>query len=373
MKPIFGWIARALLGAAVWCTVAQAETGPRRPAVTAQVEVWDTAMNAAVRELKSNHLAEAITLCEQALTIARELGPRDTHLSRSLVLRAEIAMWEKKNDRAEALFHEAIEVCERALGKDNPELVHPLSSLANYYYFVAPQYEKVAGLFERVLAIVEHAPQRDEHQVIMWSRNLGLVYQQLRQYERAEPCFQRAIALAEQHDPTWVTHELVTSAEFYRAWRKFDRAEAQAQRALELRERALAQEPKDVDRKLDVVVAIDEVAAVCLEAGKVERAEALSRRSLELAESFMQPDQPDLQPRLAALAAALRARGKSEEAVAVYQRLLRLTEKNLGPDSPEVAGVLGHYAAALHSLQRGEEAAALEQRAAKIQRVSSTL
>lgn len=330
-------------------------------------------MDSAMRALKSNHLNDAIKLCEQAMDMARTFGPHDSRLSRSQVLRAEIAMWEKKYDRAEQLFQEAVATCEQAVGPKHRDLVHPLSSLANFYYYVVPHRDRVAVLFERILDLVDHAPNRDERDVIMWSRNLGMIYRELEDFTRAEPLYARAVALAQKVEPDWVSHEYLSSAEFYRAWKKYDRAEALALQALELREQGSKAAPDNVDRKLDVAVALDELGAIHTAAQKLEAAEADCRRSLKIIEAFMTADQPDLRPRLTALASVLNARGKLDEASTVYQRLLTLTEKNLGGESPELATVMSNYAAVLHQQKKAKEAVAMEERAAAIRNRAATM
>ena len=337
------------------------------PAPQAQA-LWTQTVTAAEHALKSNQLADAVELAEAAITQSRGFGPHDTHLARSLVLRAEICLWQKETDRAEALFQKAVTACETAVGPRSRELVYPLSSLANFYTYVVPQRQRVAVLFKRILAIVEQAPDRDEHDVLLWSRNLGLLYSEMGDCARAEPYYVRALALAAKVDPNYVTHEQLGAAAFYRHWRHFDHALALANSALAARERALAAAPRDVDAKLDVAVALDELGAIHLAAGQLSAAEAACRRSLALVDSFMPPDQPDLQPRIAALAAVYRAEQQPRLAAAEYQRLLRLTEKNLGPDSSDTATVLLDYAAVLRELRQPNEAASLQARADSIHR-----
>lgn len=327
---------------------------------------WDALMMNSVKALKSNRLSDSIQLCEQAITLAHAFGPKDTHLARSQVLRAEIYMWEKDNPHAEAMFQSAVATCEQAVGPDHPEMVHPLVSLANFYYYVDVHYDRVAALFTRILGIVERTPGHDLHQEILWCRNLGLVYQQMRDFTRAEPLFARAVALAEKVDPVWLPHEELTAAAFYRAWGRTDRAEALAGRALAQREQALATTPQDVDAKLDLAVTLDELTEIHLAAAQPLAAEQTARRSLALVESFMTAEQPELVPRLAELASALQARAKYDEAAPLMQRALALAEKNLGPTSAELAPLLSQYASLLQAMKRPAAAAQMQTRAESI-------
>ena len=325
-------VRRLLVLLLVAATPLGAEPTPR-----SQPPDWDQLMTDSVKALRNNHLPDAIALCEQATQLARGFATNDTRLARSQTLRAEIYLWERNNDLAEQTFRLAVSSCEKAVGPNDPALVHPLSSLANYYYFVVRRYDQVVVLFERILKIVSSAPHPNNRDVIMWSRNLGSVYETTGRFDQAEPLFNRAVALAEAHDADWLPHELLTAADFYRAWGKCEKAEPLAQRALAIREKALAQ--GGVDAQSDVAVALDTLGAVYLAWSKPEQAEASYQRSLNLVQSFLSPDDADLAPRLAGLAEALRLQGKIDPSESLYRRALGITEKNAGVDSPEAAAL----------------------------------
>jgi tetratricopeptide (TPR) repeat protein len=343
-----------------------APSGPLRPSAEQALQIWTDTVNDAQQALKSGRLPDAIRLAEAAIAEARTFGAQDTHVARALVLRAEIYLWEKKPDRAEAAFKDAVAECERAVGPHSPELVHPLSSLGNFYYYVQPHYDRVAALFERIVDIVDHATPQDDEQVIMWSRNLATIYQQMGDFARAEPLFARAVALTEKLHPEWSSHEQLTQARFYREWKKYDRATEIASRALEWRERALKADATNVDRKLDLSVALDELAAIYLAAEKLDLAETTARQSLANVDTFMGPTNSERGPRLASLADILRARKKFDEAAATFRQLVTLTETSLGPESIPLADVLTKYAGVLRELQQTDEAAKLEARAASM-------
>lgn len=324
-------------------------------------------MTGTMKALKANNVPESVRLCDEAIGLAGKFGPADTRLSQSQVLRAEVYMWEKKNDLAEQTFKQAIASCEKAVGSNDVALVHPLSSLANFYYFVVVRYDQVIPLFQRILNIVETAPQRNNRDLIMWSRNLGMVYQQTGRYAEGEPLFKQAVALAEQTDAEWLPHELMTSADFYRAWGKYDQAEAQARRALAIREKALAP-AGGIDAQLDVAVCLNGLGAIYLAWAKPDKAEAAYRRSLTMIQTFMSPDQADLVPHLEGLAAAFRAQGKYDQAEPLYQRALAITEKNLGADNLNTAALLEKYAGLLKDMKKPAEAKALLDRAETIRK-----
>ena len=308
-------------------------------ASTQDLQSWDSLMLNSSKALKANRLEEAIGNCDHALDLARTFGAADTHLSRSQVLRAEIYMWQKRNDLAEQSFKDAVANCEKAVGASGQEMVYPLASLGNYYFYYDVHLDRVAALNERILGIVEHAPAPNERDIVMWSRNLAIVYQQMGRNDLAERYFDQAVARAEKSLPDWLPHELLTAADFYKVEGKWDQAVAMALRAVSIREKALAG-GDNVDAKMDLVVALDEFGAIDQARGKLERAEGTFRRSLSLAETFMKADQADLLPRISNLASVLAARGNYVEADALMQRAIALTKANFAPDGPEVAAVV---------------------------------
>lgn len=341
--------------------------GAGSPPNTEETQKWEQLMTDTMKALRANNVAESARLCDEAIGMAGKFGPADTRLSQSQVLRAEVYMWEKKNDLAEQTFKLAVASCEKAVGSNNVALVHPLSSLANFYYFVVVRYDQVVPLFQRILNIVENAPARNNRDIIMWSRNLGMVYQQTGRYAEGEPMFKRAVALAEQTDAEWLPHELLTSADFYRAWGKYDQAEALAKRALAIREMALMP-AGGIDAQLDVAVCLNGLGAIYLAWAKPDKAEAAYRRSLAMIQTFMSADQADLAPPLEGLAAALRAQGKYDQAEPLYQRALAITEKNLGADNLNTAVLLEKYAGLLKDMKKPAEAKNLQERAETIRK-----
>ncbi len=337
------------------------------PPTTEEVQHWEQLMTDTAKALRANNVAESVRLCDEAMDLAGKFGPTDTRLSQSQVLRAEVYLWQKKKDLAEQTFKLAIASCEKAVGSNDVALVHPLSSLANYYYYVAVRYDLVVPLFQRILNIVENASARNNRDIIMWSRNLGMLYQQMGQYAKGEPMFQQAVAVAEKTDAEWLPHEELTAADFYRAWGKYDQAEALANRALAIREKVLTS-AGGVDAQLDLAVTLKNLGATYLAWGKPDKAEAAYRHALALIDTFMSPAQTDLTPFLEGLAEALRAQGKYDQAEPLYKRALAITEKSLGADSTETEAVLEKYAALLKDMKKPAEAKDLQDRAEKIQK-----
>jgi tetratricopeptide (TPR) repeat protein len=332
---------------------------------------WQQLMIDTEKSLKSSNVPRAICLCDEALNMAEKFGPADIRLSKTQDLRAKVYLWEKKNDLAEQTFELAVTSCEKAVGSNDVALVDPLSSLANFYFQGAVRYNQVLPLYQRILNIVQNAPDRNNRNIIMWSRNLGIVYQQMGRYAEGEPFFEQTVALAEQNDLEWLPYELLNAADFYRAWGKYGHAEIMAKRALAIREKAMKAD-NGVDTQMDVVNCLNNLGMTYLAWSKPDKAEDVYRRSLAMLQTFMTEDQTDLIPYLEGLAAALHAQRKLDEAEPLYQRAVEVAEKNLGPENPETAILLEKYAALQIDLKKPAEAKVLLERAESIRKQNAT-
>jgi tetratricopeptide (TPR) repeat protein len=263
-----------------------------------------------------------------------------------------------KKDQAEQTYQDAIASCEKTVGPKNRDLIIPLQSLANFYYYTKVRYDQVASLYQRILDIVRAAPAPDPLEVAQWERNLADVYHLHNQNARAEDFYQKALASAESatNAPAGETVQYLQAlGDFYRNDGRCDQAESVLKRALAIRERA-AGSGSNPDAELDVAVCCDYLGQTDLAWNKPAQAESVYRRSLAIVEKVAGADSPDLSPRLLGLAKALRAQKKYPEAESQYKRALEITEKSFGPNAPQVADVLDQYATLLTDMKRTEDA-----------------
>ena len=319
---------------------------------------WRVLIYNSTRAMRANDLEAAARFAGEALDLAGAFGSTDTRLSKSQMQMAEVYRHQGTNDLAEQMFKAAVASCEKAAGTNQPDLIPPLESLANFYYYTKVQYDQVASLYQRILNIIRAAPAPNPLEVARWERNLAEVYHLQGQNVLAEACYQQALAAAESVTNAPEGNQvqyLLALADFYRTGAKYTEAEAMAKRALAIREKAL--EPgADPDAELDVAVCCDALAQICLAWDKPDQAELFYDRSLPLAEKVAGAGSPDLTPRLMGLAQALRAQKKYAAAEAQYKRALAITEKNTGPESAPVAEVLDQYASLLDEMKKPQDA-----------------
>ena len=100
-------------------------------------------------------------------------------------------------DRAVVVTKKALEVAEKNIGPDHPDVAESLNNLA-LLYRIQGQYAQAEPLYQRSLAIWEKALGPDHPGVATSLNNLALLYQTQGQYAQAEPLYQRSLAIWEK-------------------------------------------------------------------------------------------------------------------------------------------------------------------------------
>src|SRR6266498_2872568 len=141
---------------------------------------------------------------------------------------------------------------------------------------------------------------------------------------------------------------------------KYDEALSLVERALEIRERLLGTEHRDV------AAGIDSLAGVYSDRGEYVKAEPLYLRALAIREKALGIDHPDTATGASNLGKLYHYQGKYGEAEPLYKRSLDIREKALGKDHPSTAQSLNNLAFVYEYLGKYAEAEPLYKRALDI-------
>src|SRR5215470_19768257 len=102
-----------------------------------------------------------------------------------------------KCDEALPYFEGALEIRERILGPDHPDVSQAITGLATLHYFKG-EYSKAEPLYQRALAIKEKSLGPEHPDVAHTLNNLAALYSVLGDYAKAEPLMRRALAIKEK-------------------------------------------------------------------------------------------------------------------------------------------------------------------------------
>src|SRR6266542_4150391 len=301
----------------------------------------------------ADKLDEALTFAERALEIReRLLGTEHPDVAASIDNLASIYTGNAEYVKAEPLYRRALAIREKALGKDHPETAKSLNNLAEVYR-IQGKYLEAEPLYKRALEIQEKALGKDHLEIAESLNNLGALYYSQGKYVETEPLFRRAFeirekALGKDHSDT--AQSLANLAVLYSEQGKVVEAEPLYKRALDIFEKALGKDHPYTAGSLN------NLALLYYSQGKYVEAEPLYNRALDITEKALGKDHPNTAIGLSNLAEVYRAQGKYGEAEPLYNRALDIREKALGKDHPNTAIGLSNLAELYRAQRKYEEA-----------------
>ncbi len=264
-----------------------------------------------------------------------------------------------KYAEAEPLYRRSLEIKEKVLGPDHPDVAISLNNLAALYEKQG-KYVEAEPLHKRSLEIREKALGRDHPDVANSLHNLAVLYEKQGKYAEAEPLYKRSLEISEKalgRDHPHVASSLSNLALLYESQDKYVEAEPLFQRSLEIREKAFGSDHPSVANSLH------NLTVLYVSQGKYVEAESLYKRSLEINEKALGRDHPDVASSLSNLAGLYVSQGKYAEAESLNKRSLEIREKAFGSDHPSVATSLNNLALLEAARNRPETAVSHLQRA----------
>ena len=271
-------------------------------------------------------------------------------------------MYANRYSEAEALFRQALAICEKHLDPNRPELSQSLNNLGGLL-FATNRSVEAEPLLRRALAIDEKARGSDHPDLAIRLALLAQLLMATNRVADAEPMMQRALAITEKRfgpDHPAVARQLDILAALLRTTNRRKEAETHLRRALNIDEKSLGGDHP--------IVAYDlrGLAMALQGSDHPEEAEPLLRRALAIHEKSLGTDHLLTGGTLEGLALALYGLNRLDEAKPYFRRALAILDKNLGPTHPYVAFTLNNLAVLSAEQGNWTEAAALGQRAKRV-------
>ena len=233
-------------------------------------------------------------------------------------------------------------------------------------------YEKqAAGQTDEAISLAQSALQSaekdlgPEHATVAMSlAALAQLYDQKGNYNRAEPFYLRALAIAEKPgsglEPFFAATLLNGLGRLYDLRGDFLRAESHYKRALDIQEKTLG--PEDTQ----LATTLTNLGVMYQAKGDYAQAEPLLLRALAIREKASGTEEIFIIQSLKSLASLYETKGEYDKAGPLLQRVVSKLEKLLGADNPIIAAALSDFA--LHYKNQGDyvKAEQLYQRAIAI-------
>lgn len=283
-------------------------------------------------------IKESETLRRQALEIQEKiLGPDRPEIAERLDNLAVVYSQYQKSVRDIPLFQRALVIRERALGPKHPDVARSLHNVANQYSERetidadgGTQEAERFPVIRRALSIREEAFGPDHPEVAESLASLVSLYECNGRFDKAEPLLERVLTILQKCLPPEhpsVVWGLSALAHFYKRFEKPSKAEPAFRSVLTLLEKFLGPEHSDV------ATCLESLAEVCHSQNNLAEALLLYERALAIRETpdFVAPpfQSRDLGNNLVQIARLYREQGKINEAEKVFQRAMT---QDYGPD-----------------------------------------
>ncbi len=232
---------------------------------------------------------------------------------------------------AEPLYHRALEASERVLGREHPQTLTSVNNLAELFRSKG-DYDAAEPLCRRALEASERVLGSEHPHTLLSVNNLALLLCKRGDYNGAEPLYRRALepmerVLGGEHPHTLLS--VNNLAGVLESKGDYGGAEPLYRRALEAMERVLGGEHPHT------LASVNNLAGVLESKGDYDGAEPLYRRALEAIERVLGHGHPNSLGSTNNLAALLYRKGDYDGAEPLYRRAVESARKLLGPNHPD--------------------------------------
>lgn len=273
--------------------------------------------------------AEGVIWGRVALSSAKHIG--DTGAAAvSMRFLGVVLLDQGKHDQAEELLRDALEIQERSLGPNHPDVAVSLSDLARVLMEQGKQ-EEAERLSRRVLEVQEQVQGMDHPVVGRAATTLGDILSGQQRHREAEPLYRRALEI---HERTWGPYHLdvawsaVGLGETLLSQERYEEAEPLLRQALKIQQEQWGGEHHEVAR------AAGSLAEVLLMREGYEEAEQLFRQALTIQERVWGPNDINVAWCVTGLGEALLGQERYDEAEPLFRRALVLHERVWGAEDP---------------------------------------
>ncbi|KAK4223171.1 putative kinesin light chain [Podospora fimiseda] len=299
---------------------------------------------------------QALQLCEKVL--GKEHPDTLTSMNRLALVLDSLGKYEE----AEQMNRQALQLREKVLGKEHPST---LTSMHNLAVVLASQgkYEKAEQMHRQELQLKEKVLDKEHPSTLTSLSSLASVLGRRGKYEEAEQMHRQVLQLREnvlgkEHPDTLISiHNL---ARVLASQGKYEEAEQMNRQVLQLKEKVLGKEHPDT------LASIHNLARVLASQGKYEEAEQMNRQELQQCEKVLGKEHPETLTSMSSLASVLGRRGKYEEAEQIHRQELQLSEKVLGKEHPDTLASMSSLALVLDSQGKYEEAEQMNRQALQL-------
>ncbi len=245
-----------------------------------------------------------------------------------------------KYDEAIPLAERVLEMRQKLLGTEHPDVALSLNNLA-FLYFSQGRYNQAEPLLIQALEMRQKLLGTEHPDVATSLNNLALLYHSQGRYSQAEPLYRQALEMRQKLLGTEhpdVATSLNNLALLYRSQGRYNQAEPLYIQALEMTQKLLGTEHPSV------ATSLNNLALLYRSQGRYNQAEPLLIQALEMTQKLLGTEHPDVATSLNNLAGLYQSQGRYNQAEPLYKQALEMRQKLLGTEHPLVATSLNNLA-----------------------------
>ena len=223
-----------------------------------------------------------------------------------------------RDNEAETLFTQALEIQKRILGPEHPKTLNTMFGLASVYVQLGRR-DEAETLFTPTLEVTKRIL-GPEHPQTLWSMmGLAHIYGEQGHYDEARTLYLQTLEIqtriqgAENRDTLWTMNSL---AILYRDQRRYDEAEPLFTQVSEVRKRVLGPENRDT------LSSTGGLAHVYWNQGRNDEAESLFTQTLRIQMRILGSEHPDTLWTMRNLAGLYASLGRHDEAEPLAREVL---------------------------------------------------
>lgn len=290
---------------------------------------------------------EAIPVAERLYELTkRHLGASHYDTAAAMNDLGELYRLTSDYDRARPLLEGALEIWEQ----NKSQLQDQSTSVSSLLDFVLnKKRRKIAIIDQNIAAALD---------------NLGGLYRQTGDYQKAESRYLRALEIRERvlgPSHTITARTLNNLAGLYHVAGSYEKSARLYERALAIRRRVLG------EKHPDTATIMDNLGVLYHQLGRVFRARSLFEKALAIRDQALPDSHPAIVNSLNNIGASYLDTGQIDRAEPLFERALAIREKTLKPGQVDIAESLGNLAQVYTQKRDYEKARSLWQRSLAIQ------
>lgn len=256
-------------------------------------------------------------------SLQRSSGPHSQELARVLTDLAGLYASTGRPAEAEPLYRQTINIYEKHLGPDHPDMARHMANLGWLYVHRLSRTADAEPLYRKAIALYKKSSDTSDLELAQYLYVLSEILRTQSRHAKVEPILKQVLAIRQKAtgpDHPEVGKIYIKLAETCRALNKFSRAEKFCAEGVRIYEKALGPEHPET------AGARNNLANIYLEMGQYAKAERIYIRAVAILEKTMQ-DHPILASALENMAILYRRMDRPDEAAACEKKAKTIREK----------------------------------------------